>query len=72
MTEYGDRSDFRFLGCRYRAMTWFFAFLHRIAAFTLVAAVVVEFALIRDELTVENARKVQRADLVLRKKINLR
>src|SRR3990172_4174793 len=46
-------------------MTWFLAFLHHIAAFTLVAALVVEFVLIRDELTVARARKIQLADLVI-------
>ncbi len=45
-------------------MTWFFAFLHHLAAFTLVAALVVEFVLIRDELTVVRARKIQRTDMV--------
>ncbi|MEW6684426.1 MAG: DUF2214 family protein [Nitrospirota bacterium] len=45
-------------------MTWFFAFLHHLAAFTLVAALVVELVLIRDELTVARARKIQRADVV--------
>jgi hypothetical protein len=32
-------------------MTWFFAFLHHVAAFTLVAALVIEFVLIRDDLS---------------------
>lgn len=45
-------------------MTWFFAFLHHVAAFTLVAALVVEFVLIRDQLTVARARKIQLADMV--------
>lgn len=45
-------------------MSAFFAFLHHIAAFTLVAALVVEFVLIRDELTLRNARRLQLADLV--------
>lgn len=44
-------------------MSWLFAFLHHLAAFSLVAAVVVEFILIRDELTVARARKIQLADL---------
>src|SRR3990172_579770 len=44
-------------------MTWFLAFLHHIAAFTLVAALVAEFVLIRDELTVARARKIQLADM---------
>jgi putative membrane protein len=42
----------------------FFAFLHHVAAFTLVAALTVEFVLIRENLTVRNARKIQFADLV--------
>lgn len=44
-------------------MTPFFAFLHHLAAFTLVAALVIEFVLIRDVLTVKCARKLQLADL---------
>jgi putative membrane protein len=43
----------------------FFAFLHHIAAFTLVGAVVAEFLLMRDELNLKNARKLLTADLVL-------
>jgi putative membrane protein len=35
------------------------------AAFTLFAALVVQFVLIRDALTVESARKIQRADMIL-------
>ena len=42
-----------------------FAFLHHIAAFALVAALVVEFVLIRDELSAKSARKVLLADLAL-------
>jgi len=45
-------------------MTPFFAFLHHLAAFTLVGALAVEFVLIRGELTVSTARKLQLADLV--------
>ena len=45
-------------------MSWFFAFLHHLAAFTLVAALGVEFVLIRDELTIARARKIQIADMV--------
>lgn len=41
------------------------AFLHHVAAFTLVAAIVVEFVVIRDELTPRTARRLARADLVL-------
>jgi putative membrane protein len=40
------------------------AFLHHLAAFTLVASLAVEFVLIRDELTPRNARRLQLADLV--------
>ena len=46
-------------------MAAFFAFLHHAAAFTLVAAVAVEFVLINDELTARRARKIQIADMVL-------
>jgi putative membrane protein len=42
-----------------------FAFLHHIAAFTLVSAVVAEFVLMRDELNLKNARRLLAADLVL-------
>jgi putative membrane protein len=42
-----------------------FAFFHHVAAFTLVAAVAVEFVLIRDPLTVERARRLLAADAVL-------
>lgn len=45
-------------------MSVFFAFLHHLAAFALVAALAVEFVLIRDALTVTSARKIVRADLV--------
>jgi putative membrane protein len=41
-----------------------FAFLHHLAAFTLVGAVAVEFALICGELTVRAARMLRLADLV--------
>jgi len=41
-----------------------FAFLHHISAFTLFAALVVEFVLIRSVLTVENARKILLADMI--------
>ena len=41
------------------------AFLHHAAAFTLVAAIVVEFVVIRDELNMRNARRLARADLVV-------
>ena len=41
-----------------------FAFLHHVAAFALVAALVVEFVLIREEITLQAARRVLLADLV--------
>lgn len=46
-------------------MSSFLAFLHHVAAFTLVAALVVEFVVIRDELNVRTARRLARADMVL-------
>ena len=46
-------------------MASFFAFLHHLAAFTFVAALAVEFVLIRSELSVRTARKLQLADLVV-------
>ena len=42
-----------------------FAFLHHAAAFTLVAAIAVEFVLLRGELTLWSARRLQVADMVL-------
>jgi putative membrane protein len=42
-----------------------FAFLHHIAAFTLVSAVVTEFLVIRDEVSLKNARRLLTADLIL-------
>jgi putative membrane protein len=45
-------------------MSAVFAFLHHLAAFTLVAALAVEFVLIRGELTLANARLLQRTDIV--------
>ena len=44
-------------------MSAIFAFLHHLAAFTLVAALAVEFVLIRGELTLANARSLQHADI---------
>lgn len=41
------------------------AFLHHLAAFTLVAAVAVQFVLIRGELDGVNARRLSAADAVL-------
>ena len=46
-------------------MSAFMAFLHHVAAFALVAALVVEFVVIRDELNVRTARRLARADLVV-------
>src|SRR4051812_19224327 len=46
-------------------MSTLFAFLHHVAAFTLVSAVAIEFALIRQELTVSSARRLQATDMVL-------
>lgn len=43
----------------------FFAFLHHVAAFTLVAALVLEFILVKDGLSVKTARKLQLADLAI-------
>ena len=43
-------------------MSTFFAFLHHIAAFVLVAALVTERVLTRDELTLNNARRILDAD----------
>ena len=45
-------------------MTPFFAFLHHLAAFTLVAALAVEFVLLKDELTLRSARKILVADMI--------
>jgi putative membrane protein len=47
------------------AMSTLFAFLHHVAAFTLVSAVAVELALIRGELTLASARRLQITDIVL-------
>jgi putative membrane protein len=41
-----------------------FAFLHHAAAFTLFAALAVEWVLIRNELTQASARSIMRADLI--------
>ena len=40
------------------------AFLHHLLAFTLVACVVYEFIAYRQGLTIEEARRIQRADLI--------
>ncbi|MBK9925842.1 MAG: DUF2214 family protein [Anaerolineales bacterium] len=41
----------------------FMAFLHHLSAFTLVASVIYEFIAYRKGLTIEEARRVQRADM---------
>ena len=46
-------------------MSTLFAFLHHLCAFTLVAALAIEFTLIRQELTLASARRLQVTDLVL-------
>ncbi len=46
-------------------MTTLFAFLHHLCAFTLVAAVAIEFTLIRQELTLSTARRLQVTDIAL-------
>ena len=38
-------------------MSTLFAFLHHVCAFTLVAALAIEFTLIKQELTVSSARR---------------
>jgi putative membrane protein len=45
-------------------MSSLLAFLHHLAAFTMVAALVVEFVLIRGELNPAAGRKLARADMV--------
>ena len=45
-------------------MAALFAFLHHMAAFTLVAALAVQFVLLRDEVTVGSARRLQAIDTV--------
>ena len=46
-------------------MSTLFAFLHHLCAFPLVAAVAIELTLIRQELTLASARRLQVTDLVL-------
>jgi putative membrane protein len=41
-----------------------FAFLHHVAAFSLVACLAIEFVLIRGELGLQGARRMQRVDMV--------
>lgn len=45
-------------------MSVLFAFLHHLAAFTVVAALAIEFVLMRGEITARSARWLQRTDLV--------
>jgi putative membrane protein len=45
-------------------MSAFFAFLHHAAAFTLVAALVIERVLTKNELTLTDARRILEADRV--------
>ena len=45
-------------------MVSLFAFLHHLAAFTLVASLAVEFVLINGELSLEKARKLPVVDLI--------
>jgi putative membrane protein len=45
-------------------MSTLFAFLHHLSAFTLVSAIAIEFALIRQELTRASARRLQVTDMV--------
>jgi putative membrane protein len=47
-------------------MVSLFAFLHHLAAFTVVAALAVEFVLVRGELGIESTRKLLFTDLVYR------
>ncbi len=46
-------------------MSTLFAFLHHLCAFTLVSAIAIEFALLRQELSVSSARRLLATDLVL-------
>jgi putative membrane protein len=45
-------------------MSALFAFLHHIAAFVLFAAMVIEFILLKDEMTLANARRLLRIDAI--------
>ena len=45
-------------------MSSLFAFLHHVAAFTLVAAIAVEFVLMREEIGPSSVRKLLRADMI--------
>ncbi len=46
-------------------MTTLFAFLHHVAAFTLVGALALELMLVHQPLTLANARRLMRVDAVL-------
>jgi putative membrane protein len=46
-------------------MSVLFAFLHHLCAFALVAALAIELVLMRQEMTLANARKLQAVDAVL-------
>ncbi len=46
-------------------MSTLFAFLHHLCAFTLVSAVAIELTLMRQELTLASARRLQVTDMVL-------
>jgi putative membrane protein len=46
-------------------LTALFAFLHHVAVFALVAALAIQFVLLRGELTVIRARQILAADMVL-------
>jgi putative membrane protein len=46
-------------------MATFMAFLHHAAAFALVAAIAVEFALLKGELSAATMRKIVRADMIV-------
>ena len=45
-------------------MSYIFAFVHHVAAFSLVAALVVEFVLVRGPIDLATARRLQRTDAV--------
>ena len=46
-------------------MSTLFAFLHHLCAFTLVSAVAIELTLMRQDLTLASARRLQVTDMVL-------
>jgi putative membrane protein len=46
-------------------MSTLFAFMHHLAAFTLVSALAIEFVLIRQEMTLASARRLPIVDAVL-------